>query len=172
MWVESDLFTREVDAAHASERLHFERVVRTGEVGPARPQSPLDCPQWHTQFFRERPGVGTEAVQFIGRHTHVELLPGEGQRCPVPVENRASERRELDAWLAETDTQVYDPVETEAASDAGTDTEGPPPSKEEKKKKKKASQVPGTWKKHKTTAAAPSDAAANTLKNFFRTRGG
>ena len=77
---------------------------------------------------------------------------------------------DLDSWLAETDTQTFDPTDTE--SSGSEDEEKTDDSLPKPKKKKRPSKVPGSWKKHKTTAAAPADAAANTLKNFFRQRGG
>ena len=54
------LLTLEVDAAHTSEGLHLERVVRSCEVGPPRLETPLNGPQWQAQLPGERPGIGVE----------------------------------------------------------------------------------------------------------------
>jgi pSer/pThr/pTyr-binding forkhead associated (FHA) protein len=85
------------------------------------------------------------------------------------VEASGDDDMDLDSWLSDTDTQTLDPADTEsAASEADSETtpDGAP-----RRKKKKTDKIPGTWKKNKTTAVAPSDAAANTLKNFFRNPG-
>ncbi|MFC1597464.1 FHA domain-containing protein [Planctomycetota bacterium] len=75
------------------------------------------------------------------------------------VEVSGDDGMDLDSWLADTDTRAPDPTDTTA--------DGAP----NRKKKKKSDKIPGTWKKNKTPAVAPSDAAANTLKNFFKNPG-
>jgi len=87
------------------------------------------------------------------------------------VESSLDDDMDLDSWLSDTDTQTLDPTYTgEATTDvAEAETlDGKP------KKKKKASEVPGVWSKGhwKPTSENPHDAAADTLKNFFKNRPG
>ncbi len=82
------------------------------------------------------------------------------------VEAAGDDGMDLDSWLAETETQTFDPESSASEADAETEVD---PTR--KRKKKKSDKVPGSWKKRKITAAVPSDAAAKTLKNFFRKEG-
>jgi len=88
------------------------------------------------------------------------------------VEVSSDDGMDLDSWLADTDTRIPGPTDT-ASSTAEADTEttddGAPIKK--KKKRRKSNKIPGTWKKLKTTAVDPGDAAAKTLKDFFRNPG-
>ena len=87
------------------------------------------------------------------------------------VESSLDDDMDLDSWLSDTDTQTLDPTYTaEATTDAAEaeTLDGKP------KKKKKESEVPGVWSKGhwKPTTENPRDAAADTLKNFFKNRPG
>ncbi|MFH1264508.1 MAG: FHA domain-containing protein [Planctomycetota bacterium] len=85
---------------------------------------------------------------------------------------------DLDSWLGDTDTKT---LETKHSENAGTETvtsatpddEARLPKEKPKKKPKKEGKIAGVWDDGscKTTAATPTDAAASTLKNFFRGRG-
>jgi pSer/pThr/pTyr-binding forkhead associated (FHA) protein len=74
---------------------------------------------------------------------------------------------DLDSWLTDTDTQTLEPTQTEGPSDDDDPEERE--RKQEKKRQKKA-EVPGVWNKGRwnPTSENPRDAAADTLKNFFR----
>jgi len=88
------------------------------------------------------------------------------------VESALDDDMDLDSWLGDTDTQTLDPAYTGEATtdDAETETLDQKP----KKKKKKQSDVPGVWSKGrwKPTSENPRDAAADTLKNFFKNHPG
>ena len=73
---------------------------------------------------------------------------------------------DLDSWLTDTDTRTLDPTHAEMQSEDPEERE----LKEEKKKQQKKKEVPGVWNKGRwnPTAENPRDAAADTLKNFFR----
>ena len=97
------------------------------------------------------------------------------------VESSADDDMNLDKWLTETDTQTLESTRTlDAQTDtisetmSGEDLASPEeePKRKKKKKKKKSDEVVGVWKKGrwKPTAENPRDAAADTLKNFFKTR--
>jgi len=93
------------------------------------------------------------------------------QEAAARTVESAHDDMDLDSWLGDTDTQTLDPTYTgEAATDdAETETlDGKP------KKKKKESDVPGVWSKGrwKPTSENPRDAAADTLKDFFKNRPG
>jgi pSer/pThr/pTyr-binding forkhead associated (FHA) protein len=85
------------------------------------------------------------------------------------VESSAADDMDLDNWLGDTDTQALDAT----SADLPADDEGPPDEKPSWKKKKK-SDIVGVWNKGrwKPTSANPRDAAADTLKNFFKRSGG
>jgi len=87
------------------------------------------------------------------------------------VESAFDDDLDLDSWLSDTDTQTLDPTSTgePTSDDAETETlDGKP------KKKKKEADVPGVWSKGRwrPTSENPRDAAADTLKNFFKNRPG
>jgi len=89
------------------------------------------------------------------------------------VESAFDDDMDLDSWLSDTDTQTLDPTYTgePTTDDAETETlDGKP----KKKKKKKEAEVPGVWSKGRwrPTAENPRDAAADTLKSFFKNRPG
>ncbi|OHB82118.1 MAG: hypothetical protein A2V98_24740 [Planctomycetes bacterium RBG_16_64_12] len=90
------------------------------------------------------------------------------------VESGADEM-DLDSWLADTDTQTFETthaeiVEADAVSATTSDDETQSPGK----KAKKPAEIVGVWDKsgRKPNAVNPMDAAAETLKNFFKTRPG
>lgn len=82
---------------------------------------------------------------------------------------------DLDSWLSDTDTKTLETThsenaEPEPAASATADDEGRLPKEKPKKKKSKVVGVSDAVSR-KTTAATPTDAAADTLKNFFRGHG-
>ena len=92
------------------------------------------------------------------------------------VETAADDDMNLDKWLSDTDTQT---LESTRALDGETDTisttpdeEPGPPGKQPKRKKKKEDEIVGVYKggRYKATKENPRDAAADTLKNFFKNR--
>jgi pSer/pThr/pTyr-binding forkhead associated (FHA) protein len=96
------------------------------------------------------------------------------------VESSADEDMDLDKWLSDTDTQRLESTRT---SDSQTDTISTTTPDEEdeesalpdrKRKKKKTDEVVGVWKngRYRPTTENPRDAAADTLKNFFKNRPG
>ena len=94
------------------------------------------------------------------------------------VESSLDDDMDLDKWLSDTDTEPLEPTVTGAAEvettpEVDPDEETPSPEGEPKRKKKKKEGVVGVWKKGhwKPTAENPRDAAADTLKNFFKNRG-
>ena len=92
------------------------------------------------------------------------------------VESSIDDDMDLDSWLGDADTQTLDPTLAEGPSvettpDATPDEEPPLPD-EKPKRKKKQSDVVGVWSKGrwKPTTQNPRDAAADTLKDFFKNR--
>ena len=95
------------------------------------------------------------------------------------VESSAEDDMDLDKWLSDTDTQTLGSTrtadsETDTISTTTPDEEPPPPEKKSKRKRKKADEVVGVWKngRYQPTTENPRDAAADTLKNFFKNRPG
>ncbi len=95
------------------------------------------------------------------------------------VESSADEDLDLDKWLSETDTQTLESTrtadsQTDTVSTATPDEELAPGEEQARKKKKKTDEVVGVWKKgrYQPTSENPRDAAADTLKNFFKNRPG
>lgn len=87
------------------------------------------------------------------------------------VEVSGDDGMDLDSWLADTDTRIARPTDTKSSSsEADTETLADEVPKR-KKKRKKSDKIPGTWRKLKTTAVDPGDAAAKTLKDFFKNPG-
>lgn len=101
------------------------------------------------------------------------------------VESSADDDMDLDKWLSDTDTRTLESTRT-ADSQTDTISTTTPDDKDEedeasalpegksKRKKKKTDEVVGVWKKgrYQPTKENPRDAAADTLKNFFKNRPG
>jgi pSer/pThr/pTyr-binding forkhead associated (FHA) protein len=92
------------------------------------------------------------------------------------VDASVDDDMDLDSWLSDTDTQTLEPTQAEgpsAATPATTSLDEEPPLPDEKPKwKKKKTDVVGVWSKGrwKPTSKTPRDAAADTLKDFFKNR--
>jgi pSer/pThr/pTyr-binding forkhead associated (FHA) protein len=90
------------------------------------------------------------------------------------VDASTEDDMDLDSWLSDTDTQTLEPTLTDGPSAETSDTptvdDEPPLPDEKRKKKKKPTDVVGVWNKGrwKPSAENPRDAAADTLKDFFK----
>jgi hypothetical protein len=96
MWMEANLLALEMNASHAAERLHVERVVRAREIRPAGSQALLHGSQRNPQHLGNGPSVGGGINQLIGSNAEVVDLLGECESRSFPVEQRSAPRRQLD----------------------------------------------------------------------------
>lgn len=85
------------------------------------------------------------------------------------VESTLDDELDLDSWLKETDTADATAISRGAGDDTITGITALQPT-EELKKKEKSKDVVGVSKNWKPSTEKPQDAAADTLKNFFKRR--